>query len=73
MNYTRKELHGEGTIRGRDYTEGDYMKKEQHWGGDDMRGKITREGITQKEGTERRGNDMREVITWVKDYTERVD
>ena len=32
-----------------------------------MREKITREGITQKEGTERKGNDMREGITWGKD------
>ena len=31
------------------------------------------EGTTQREGTERRGDDMGEGITWGVDYTERGD
>ena len=38
-----------------------------------MNKRITREGTTQREETEWRGDNMGEGITWGEDYTERGD
>ena len=76
-----KGLHREGTRLGRDYIgkglygkettrERDYTGKEQHWGREDMREIITWERTIQREGIERRRDNMGEGITWGGDYTE---